>query len=184
MIYTQSRLDLECTRSQSRFSLQRSRQKRSSLSSHLRSCHFQDINASGLLKMPEEKDIVWVFPDVFIELALRLTIPVINCNNEHLVSKLSLIANCLRSTLVGENRVLWPSCRSKGPAVDFSLRWIISESEKGQDSLRCYIWSCFRLRPLPLIWFCMYSKKQVAFCSLFVIKFESDTIAFSIVHQH
>lgn len=71
--------------------------------------------------MLEEKDIVWVFPNVFIELALHLTIPVINCNNEHLVSKLSLTENCLCSTLVGENGVLWPSCRSKGPAGDFLL---------------------------------------------------------------
>lgn len=66
------------------------------------SCH--DRRASSLLKMLEEKDIVCVFPNVSIALRLYLTIPATNCETERSFSKLSLIKNCLRSTL-GERKL-------------------------------------------------------------------------------
>lgn len=57
-------------------------------------------NCSAIAKLLYERNLIDVFPNVYIALRLYLTIPLTNCEAERSFSKLALIKNRLRSTQV------------------------------------------------------------------------------------
>lgn len=62
----------------------------------------QDTSPLGIMKLLHERKLIDVFPNLSIALRMYLSIPVANCETERSFSKLSLIKNRLRSSLLDD----------------------------------------------------------------------------------
>ncbi|KAB0804608.1 hypothetical protein PPYR_01578 [Photinus pyralis] len=102
--------------------------------------NFENLVPKNMLDIIVEKDLISVFPNMYIVLRIYLTLAVTNCESERSFSKLSFIKNELRSSM-GETRLV--------SLAICSIEHDVLRSINFEDIIKTFVRNKHRKKALP-----------------------------------